>query len=48
MTTEPLNRFLPQLETDRLVIRPLAAGDLEDCHRLRIDIGWADAAASDE
>jgi RimJ/RimL family protein N-acetyltransferase len=43
-----LNPCLPTLETDRLLIRPLVAGDLEDCHRLRIDIGWADAALGDE
>lgn len=38
---------LPTLETDRLTIRPLDPGDLESCHRLRIEIGWADAQVSD-
>jgi RimJ/RimL family protein N-acetyltransferase len=39
---------LSTLETDRLIIRPLVVDDLENCHRLRIDIGWADAQATDE
>jgi RimJ/RimL family protein N-acetyltransferase len=39
---------LSTLETDRLIIRPLVPDDLESCHRLRIDIGWADAEASNE
>jgi RimJ/RimL family protein N-acetyltransferase len=36
------------LETERLRIRPLELGDLEDCHRLFMDIGWADAKRSEE
>jgi RimJ/RimL family protein N-acetyltransferase len=43
-----LSSPLPILQTDRLIIRALAADDLENCHRLRIDIGWADPRASDE
>lgn len=45
---EPPIAPLPTLETDRLIIRPLASDDLESCHRLRVDIGWADAGVSDE
>ncbi|MGH7024761.1 MAG: GNAT family N-acetyltransferase [Caulobacteraceae bacterium] len=37
----------PIVEADRLVIRPLASDDLDSCHRLRVDIGWADAELSD-
>jgi RimJ/RimL family protein N-acetyltransferase len=33
----------PVLTTERLLIRPLEAGDLEACHRLFVDIGWAPA-----
>ena len=39
---------LPSLVSDRLVIRALAPHDLEHCHHLRIDIGWADAQASQD
>lgn len=31
----------PVLASERLLIRPLVATDLEDCHRLYLDIGWA-------
>ena len=44
-TPEPA---LPTLATNRLIIRPLATGDLDDCHRLRIDIGWTDGEATDD
>jgi len=47
MGLEMLDPALPTLEGDRLIIRPLAADDLENCHRLRIDIGWADPQATD-
>ena len=39
---------MPVLETERLIVRPLVMGDLEDCHRLFLDIKWADPTASDE
>jgi len=42
------NLFLPTLEAERLIIRPLASDDLENCHRLFGEIGWADAEVSDE
>jgi RimJ/RimL family protein N-acetyltransferase len=39
---------LPTLETKRLRIRPLRMEDLNDCHRLYVDIDWADKAVSEE
>ena len=39
--------LMPTLETERLKIRPCTMDDLEDCHRLYLEIGWADATASD-
>ncbi|HZI03051.1 MAG TPA: GNAT family N-acetyltransferase [Archangium sp.] len=39
---------LPPLETKRLLIRPLRMEDLNDCHRLYVDIDWADKAVSEE
>lgn len=39
--------LMPVRETERLKIRPCTMDDLEACHRLYLDIGWADAAASD-
>ena len=35
-------KIIPTLETERLRIRPLASGDLEDCHRLYVEIDWID------
>src|SRR5215813_14192066 len=39
--------LMPTLETERLNIRPCTIDDLEACHRLYLDIEWADMAASD-
>jgi RimJ/RimL family protein N-acetyltransferase len=39
---------MPTLETERLMVRPLVMADLEDCHRLFLDVNWADPNASDE
>jgi len=39
---------LPMLETERLLIRPLRMDDVNECHRLYIDIGWADKALSED
>ncbi len=39
--------LVPTLETGRLIIRPLVLDDLQDCHRLYVDIDWADKDASD-
>lgn len=39
---------LPTLETKRLLIRPLRMDDLNECHRLYVDIDWADKAVSEE
>ena len=39
--------MMPTLETERLKVRPCAMDDLEACHRLYLDIGWADITASD-
>ncbi|EPX64376.1 acetyltransferase, GNAT family [Cystobacter fuscus DSM 2262] len=39
---------LPTLETKRLRIRPLRMEDLDDCHRLYVDIGWADQAVGED
>lgn len=39
---------LPTLETQRLQIRPLRMEDLNDCHRLYVDIDWADKSVSEE
>jgi len=44
VTVDP---FLPTLETDELVIRPLTIDDFEACHRLFVDIGWADITAGE-
>jgi len=38
---------MPTLETERLIVRPCAMDDLEACHRLYLDIEWADMNASD-
>ena len=38
---------MPVLETERLIVRPLVIGDLRDCHRLFVDIKWADSLASE-
>jgi RimJ/RimL family protein N-acetyltransferase len=35
------------IETTRLRIRQLEIGDVESCHQLYMDIGWADASLSD-
>ncbi|WP_309896270.1 GNAT family N-acetyltransferase [Archangium sp.] len=40
--------MLPTLETERLRIRSLEPGDLEACHRLFMDIGWADSKRSEQ
>jgi RimJ/RimL family protein N-acetyltransferase len=37
----------PDLETERLRIRRLELRDVESCHQLYMDIGWADAALSE-
>ena len=42
-----MSAFLANVEAGRVIIRPLVETDLEDCHRLRIDIGWADETLSD-
>ena len=34
--------ILPPLTTERLIIRPLAMGDLEMCHQLNLEIEWHD------
>jgi RimJ/RimL family protein N-acetyltransferase len=39
--------LMPTLETERLNIRPCTMDDLEACHRLYLDIEWADIRASD-
>lgn len=38
---------MPILHTARLEIRPIRAGDLDTCHKLYMDIGWADADRSE-
>jgi len=38
--------LMPTLETARLIIRPCRIDDLEACHRLYLDIEWADKEAS--
>jgi RimJ/RimL family protein N-acetyltransferase len=38
---------VPTLETQRLTIRALAQDDDLACHRLHVDIGWADPSLSD-
>ncbi|MGO9604921.1 MAG: GNAT family N-acetyltransferase [Candidatus Binataceae bacterium] len=40
--------LIPILETQRLIIRPARMDDLEACHRLFLEIRWADAKLSDE
>ena len=37
----------PDLETERLRIRRLDLSDVEACHRLYLDIGWADMMVSE-
>ena len=37
----------PDLETERLRIRRLDLNDAESCHRLYLDIGWADTTLSE-
>jgi len=39
--------LMPTLETERLNIRSCTMDDLEACHRLYLDIEWADMTASD-
>jgi RimJ/RimL family protein N-acetyltransferase len=39
---------LPTLETQRLRIRPLQLSDLNDCHKLYLDIDWANKEVSAE
>jgi len=39
---------MPVLETERLIVRPLVMDDLRDCHRLFVEIKWADSNASEE
>lgn len=39
---------IPPLETERLRIRELHIGDLDDCHRLNVAIDWTDPGLSDE
>jgi RimJ/RimL family protein N-acetyltransferase len=39
--------LMPTLATERLIIRPCRMDDLEACHRLYLDIEWADMKASD-
>jgi RimJ/RimL family protein N-acetyltransferase len=39
--------LMPRLETERLNIRSCTMDDLEACHRLYLDIEWADKTASD-
>lgn len=46
--TDPLDPLLAPLQTGRLGIRPLEPGDLEACHRLNLDIGWADPREGEE
>jgi len=38
---------MPTLKTERLIIRPCKMEDLEACHRLYLDIGWADMTEGD-
>ncbi|HEY9216739.1 MAG TPA: GNAT family N-acetyltransferase [Phenylobacterium sp.] len=38
---------LPTLQSDRLLVRRLRPDDLDDCHRLWLDIGYADDAVSE-
>ena len=38
---------MPVLETQRIRIRPLVSDDLASCHRLNVEIGWADSSATD-
>lgn len=43
------NPFLvPPLKTERLLIRDLQAGDLDDCQALFVDIAWTDPALTPE
>jgi RimJ/RimL family protein N-acetyltransferase len=39
---------IPILETNRLLVRPLTQADELDCHRLYVDIEWADRSVRDE
>jgi RimJ/RimL family protein N-acetyltransferase len=39
---------IPKLETERLIVRELRDDDLEACHALYIEIGFADADKTDE
>jgi RimJ/RimL family protein N-acetyltransferase len=39
--------MMPVLETERLYLRPCTMDDLEACHQLYLDIGWADMTLSD-
>jgi RimJ/RimL family protein N-acetyltransferase len=38
---------IADLPTRRLLVRRLTMDDLESCHRLYLDVGWADAALSE-
>ncbi len=38
---------IPPLETERLLIRELSLGDLDDCHRLNVEIEWTEPGLSD-
>jgi RimJ/RimL family protein N-acetyltransferase len=44
LSDDPLLR---PLETERLRVRPLEFSDLDDCHRLILDIGWSDPALTE-
>jgi RimJ/RimL family protein N-acetyltransferase len=39
--------YIPELRTRRLLIRRLTMADLEACHRLYLETGWADPALSE-
>ncbi len=39
---------VPPLKTERLLIRELAASDLDDCQALYVDIAWTDPALTPE
>ncbi|MDH5675352.1 MAG: hypothetical protein OEZ06_24740 [Myxococcales bacterium] len=43
-----MTHTFPRLETERLIIRELRSDDLEHCHALFIEIGFADADKTDE
>jgi RimJ/RimL family protein N-acetyltransferase len=40
--------LIPRLKTDRLTIRALTTNDLDECHELYLDTGWADEESTAE